>query len=556
MAIIKHKVSHNARYADVLDYYTYKHVESAKTGHYEPVLDENGLMIERDNYTVAYITASGAESEPELWASACMRTNMRFGKNMTPADRKNHEYIIAHPAEDNITVEELLEEGKAFAQDNLAGYDCLIGAHDNHVHITINSVRELRRKREEEWMMRDDSGDVLQCEMEAGGKHQDSPGLRRHLNNWVLEYCQQHGYTQKDNNAIAAVHRAERHGSKNAHMKAALLEAAGRSHNMTELCQIMVDEYGMDVKVSSTGSTVSILYPGNEKYVRLRSLGIELTDLTNRFVGDAYLLTREDREKKQQEQLEKKMEKQYHEWLEDIHKKNTAKAEDMIAMAEFLLAEELRGSGERYYRSDFRDLNYLIRNTSYLYASLLTEKEKVERLLIRWEQAGDTSLPEQERNQHRSYVRWCGCDPDNDLELKELQLHCENIVIQRQTVLALHTTLRAEWGLWKGRNEMTHAENELQWLEKREDNLKFRLKEMRAKGNRIHLVYYNCKRAALQAGRGRNDLWDKVDSLDIAFSQNIAREFALKQELKKVHQKKREVKKEYRVSKKNISERK
>lgn len=552
MAIIKHKASHNARYADVLDYYTYQHVESAKTGHYEPVLDENGLMIERDDYAVAYITASGVESEPELWASACMRTNIRFGKNMAPGDRKNHEYIIAHPAEDNMTVKELLEEGKAFAQDNLAGYDCLIGAHDNHVHITINSVRELRRKRAEDWMMRDDVGDVLPCEMEAGGKHQDSPGLRQHLNNWVLEYCRQHGYTQKDNNAIAAVHRTERHGSKNAHMKAALLEAAARSRNMTELCQIMVEEYGMDVKVSSTGSTVSILYPGNEKYVRLRTLGMEPEDLTNRFVGDAYLLTREEREKKQQEQLEKKMRKQYREWLEDIRKKNVARAEDMITMAEYLLAEELRGFGQRYYRSDFQDLNYLIRNTSYLYASLLTEKEKANRLLTWWEQAGDISLSAQERYQHRSYVQWCGCDPDSELELKELQLHCDSIDIQRQSVLALHTALRAEWRLWKGKNEMTYAEEELQWLERRERDLLFRLKEMRTKGDRIHTAYYFCKRAALRAGRSQTDLWDKVDNLDVALSQNYVRRFELKQKIKTVRRQKEETKRNCRDIKKNL----
>ena len=54
MAILKHKVSKNARYADVLDYYVYQH-----KGHYEPVLDEHGLMIEREIYSVCYITADG-----------------------------------------------------------------------------------------------------------------------------------------------------------------------------------------------------------------------------------------------------------------------------------------------------------------------------------------------------------------------------------------------------------------------------------------------------------------------------------------------------------------
>ena len=38
MAIIKHLSSKNARYSDVLDYYTKKHKEDEKTGHYEPIL--------------------------------------------------------------------------------------------------------------------------------------------------------------------------------------------------------------------------------------------------------------------------------------------------------------------------------------------------------------------------------------------------------------------------------------------------------------------------------------------------------------------------------------
>lgn len=57
MAIIKHHTSKNARYSDVLEYYSYKHQEDSRTGHYEPILDEYGLLKERDNYATAYITA-------------------------------------------------------------------------------------------------------------------------------------------------------------------------------------------------------------------------------------------------------------------------------------------------------------------------------------------------------------------------------------------------------------------------------------------------------------------------------------------------------------------
>ncbi len=64
MAIIKHKSSKNAHYTDVLEYYTYKHTEDSKTGHYEPILDEFGLKQERENYSVTYITAYGKEHLP------------------------------------------------------------------------------------------------------------------------------------------------------------------------------------------------------------------------------------------------------------------------------------------------------------------------------------------------------------------------------------------------------------------------------------------------------------------------------------------------------------
>ena len=386
MAIVKHKTSKNARYADVLDYYTFKHEESEATGHYEPILDENGLMIEREDYSVAYITAKGEDADPELWAAACMRTNLLFRKNQDAGDRKNHEYIIAHPAEDEMTVAQLLEEGRAFVRDNLAGYDCLIGAHDNHVHITINSVRALPRDREEDWMMRDKNGAILPCELEAGGKHQDSPGLRMHMNDWLLDYTRQHGYVQKDNNAIAAAHRAERHGTKNEHMKAALLEAAGRSRNMADLQRLMKEDYDMELKASSSGKTISILYPGNTKYVRLRTLGLMPADLTRRFNGNEYNFTKEAEEEQIQKEIEAKEKKTYVKWLKTVRERNNDKAETAAERADEILAQRLRGRGEKYTKEEFRDLRYLIRQISYVSGNLQTELEKVDRLLERWQQ--------------------------------------------------------------------------------------------------------------------------------------------------------------------------
>lgn len=555
MAILKHKTSKNARYADVLDYYTYKHEESQKTGHYEPILDENGLMIERDDYAVTYITAQGEEADPELWAAACMRTNILFRKNLAAEDRKNHEYILAHPTEDHITVEQLLEEGRAFARDNLFGYDCLIGAHDNHVHVTINSVRALRREREEDWMMRDKvTGEVLPCEMDAGGKHQDSPVLRMHMNDWLLEYTRQHGFVQKDNNAIAAVHRAERHGTKNDRMKAALLEAAGRSQNMADLRRIMKEEYDMDLKASESGKTISVLYPGNEKYVRLRTLELEPADLTRCFIGTEYVFTKETEAQQIQKEVEAREKKKYIEWIRIVRDRNNEKAEMAAARAEKILARQLRGRGERYAKEEFQDIRYLIRQTAYVSANLQTELEKVDRLLGRWDQYHDTSLSTRERRQHGGYIRWCGCDPDCAEELEDLRVEREVILAQREHADAMSEALTAEEERWRGLNNLTYAMNSLAWTEQREKQLKQQLKSIKASRKKLWEISCNCERAAMRYDRklwqncawnmnnAKNPKWENVYKFRGKWAEAVRRERECQKRSVRLRKKRRRLK--------------
>lgn len=548
MAIVKHKTSKNARYGDVLDYYTFKHEESLATGHYEPILDEYGLMIERDDYAVVYITAKGEEAEPELWASACTRTNLLFRKNQNPGDRKNHEYIIAHPVEDEMTVAQLVEEGRAFAKEYLAGYDCLIGAHDNHVHITINSVRALPRDREEEWMMRDEAGEILPCEMKAGGKHQDSPGLRMHMNDWLLNYTRRHGYVQKDNNAIASVHRTERHGTKNDHMKAALLEAAGRSRNMAELQRLMKKDYDMDLKASSSGKTISVLYPGNEKYVRLRTLDLEPTDLTRLFIGDEYTFTKEIAEKQVQKEIEAKERKTYIKWLKNVRERNNDKAERAVERADEILAQRLRGRGEKYTKAEFQDLRYLIRQISYVSGNLQTELEKVDRLLERWKQYRDFSLSEQARRQHGGYIRWCGCDPDSAEELSDLKAEREFIVVQQEHAAAMYDALTAEAERWQGINNLTYAENNLAWQKQREKQLKQQLKNIKASQNKLWEIACNCERSARKYGKAEN--YEKAAQFRGMWAEKVWRQKEIQQQLEETKRKKKEVKAQLRQVKK------
>lgn len=281
MAIVKHNSSQNARYEDVLEYYTCRHREDSRTGHYEPILDEHGLMQTRSNCAALYLTADGTEAAPERCASACRRTNLRYGKNNKPGDRKSHEYILSHPAvdRDKLSLDDLLEEGRAFTKTFLQGYDCLIAVHrdtdNDHIHISLNSVRAGARA-EREWMMRDGEGNILPCEIKGGGKHQDSAELRRAMNDWLRDYTRTHGWEVKDNNAIVAKRRRERYEKRNEYLRHVLVSVVSQCRSTKELTR-RLRTYGITLK--RRGNTVSVLPPGGRRAVRLRTLGLEWVDI-------------------------------------------------------------------------------------------------------------------------------------------------------------------------------------------------------------------------------------------------------------------------------------
>lgn len=281
MAIVKHRSSKNARYEDVLEYYTCKHREDSRTGHYEPLLDTYGLLQPRDNCTVLYLTAEGEEAAPENWASACRRTNLQCGKNNKRTDRKSHEYILSHPSADRekMSISDLLEEARAFARTFLQGYDCLLAVHrdmgNDHIHISINSVHALARK-EQGWMMRDGEGNALPCEVRSGGKHQDSTALRQAMNDWLRDYTRAHQWEVKDNNAIAAQRKQARYQKRNEYLRHALISVAAKCHSTKELSR-RLHAYGITLKMR--GHTVSAVPPGGHKAVRLWTLGLEWEDL-------------------------------------------------------------------------------------------------------------------------------------------------------------------------------------------------------------------------------------------------------------------------------------
>ena len=91
MAILKHFSSKNADYGAAEKYLLFQHDEFTM----KPVLDETGRLIPREDYRISSLNCGG-----EDFAVACMRANIRYGKNQKREDVKSHHYIISFDPRD------------------------------------------------------------------------------------------------------------------------------------------------------------------------------------------------------------------------------------------------------------------------------------------------------------------------------------------------------------------------------------------------------------------------------------------------------------------------
>ena len=87
MATFKHISSKNANYGDAEKYLTFAHNEFTM----KPTLDENGRLVPREDYRISTMNCG-----EEDFAIACMRSNLRYGKNQKREDVKSHHYIITY----------------------------------------------------------------------------------------------------------------------------------------------------------------------------------------------------------------------------------------------------------------------------------------------------------------------------------------------------------------------------------------------------------------------------------------------------------------------------
>ena len=91
LATFKHISSKNADYSAAEAYLTFEHDEFTM----KPTLDENGRLIPRQDYRISTLNCGD-----EDFAIACLRANLRYGKNQKREDVKSHHYIISFDPKD------------------------------------------------------------------------------------------------------------------------------------------------------------------------------------------------------------------------------------------------------------------------------------------------------------------------------------------------------------------------------------------------------------------------------------------------------------------------
>ena len=193
MATLKHLGSKNADYGAAEQYLLFEHDEFTM----KPVLDETGRLIPREDYRLSTLNCGG-----EDFAVACMRANLRYGKNQRREDVKSHHYIISFDPRDGpdngLTVDRAQALGEQFCKEHFPGHQALVCTHPDghnhsgniHVHIVINSLR-IEEVPFLPYMDRP-------ADTKAGCKHRCTDAAMRYFKSEVMEMCHREGLYQID----------------------------------------------------------------------------------------------------------------------------------------------------------------------------------------------------------------------------------------------------------------------------------------------------------------------------------------------------------------------
>ena len=193
MATLKHINSKNADYGAAEQYLLFEHDEFTM----KPVLDETGRLIPREDYRLSTLNC-GAED----FAVACMRANLRYGKNQRREDVKSHHYIISFDPRDGpdngLTVDRAQALGEKFCAEHFPGHQALVCTHPDghnhsgniHVHIVINSLR-IYEVPLLPYMDRP-------ADTREGCKHRCTNAAMEYFKSEVMEMCHREGLYQID----------------------------------------------------------------------------------------------------------------------------------------------------------------------------------------------------------------------------------------------------------------------------------------------------------------------------------------------------------------------
>ena len=228
MTTFKHISSKNADYGAAEQYLTFEHDEFTM----KPTLDEAGRLVPRENYRIATLNCG-----EEDFAVACMRSNLRYGKNQKREDVKSHHYIISFDPRDGtdngLTVDRAQQLGEGFCKAHFPGHQALICTHPDghnhsgniHVHIVINSLR-IEEVPLLPYMDRP-------ADTRAGCKHRCTDAAMEYFKAEVMEMCHRENLYQIDllhgskNRVTEREYWAQRKGQARLDKQAAEKAAAG-----------------------------------------------------------------------------------------------------------------------------------------------------------------------------------------------------------------------------------------------------------------------------------------------------------------------------------------
>ena len=235
MATFKHISSKNADYGAAEQYLTFEHDEFTM----KPVLDEKGRLVPRGDYRISSLNCGG-----EDFAIACMRSNLKYGKNQKREDVKSHHYIISFDprdaAENGLTADRAQELGEEFCRTHFPGHQALVCTHPDghnhsgniHVHIVINSLR-IAEAPLLPYMERP-------ADTREGCKHRCTDAAMEYFKAEVMEMCHRENLYQIDllngskNRVTEREYWAKRKGQAALDKENASLAAAGEPPKVTK----------------------------------------------------------------------------------------------------------------------------------------------------------------------------------------------------------------------------------------------------------------------------------------------------------------------------------